>query len=678
MWNKSEPSNTNRMKPICGKCLNLKRISLIVVFVFTGLMAVPQTKLNPIVNQTGYNLYEAKRFVCYGAKDGTPFEICMARDSLTENVKILFSGTIQDFAGDFSGFNPKSKEEFVIKVEGHGYSYPFWIADHLMEITSSKLAYDFFVDVRGSEDPKTSPARITGGGPSRDGGGQTLEALYEILFYASNPALFDRWTIELRNIYSPDLIDLILWHAEFCYNNIDYKGGNSSHNDYPFDYVTIREYGYKGQEKQLFDRQNMLDQLAAVCAAYHPFLEPYLDEETYQKYRKSCLDHWENYDRHKEVRYWVNSFKWIDEGYREFNEQGNAFGQGLFRNLMMYICEKNEADGNPAKFLKYAQECATDIIDNWDFENEWHTWAVRNAEHITPQALAFFQMTFPDLAPDGTIKKLEKYRDYVFEKTNNFWHYRKHSNEEWAHPKSKEVGTVSGLGGSFFATAHLINDPELRALAWSQVNFVFGLNPVQAHLSYRDAVRVKRNGYWKGVDKGWPFESGDGTGELDEVRGTLDGSPSNDIFPYNPQKLFDGTLDKWYHTEGWAITNRAWMSSVIFSTLGTHSIKIYDESSTHEMDKPKTGEIINVQLKAALNLDWEQKESAWVLVQIEEETPFKLPVIETETNSGIFTGKLHLNYPGKSEIKISYGYWGFEKMVKFTLPARTVKVSEYQ
>ena len=71
-----------------------------------------------------------------------------------------------------------------------------------MEELSSRLAYEHFINVRGSEYPKVSPASITGVGPSRAGGGQTLEALYKILLYAFNPALLDHWTTELRGMQS--------------------------------------------------------------------------------------------------------------------------------------------------------------------------------------------------------------------------------------------------------------------------------------------------------------------------------------------------------------------------------------------------------------------------------------------------------------------------------------------
>ena len=149
---------------------------------------------HPIVNQAGYNLGEAKRFTCPGATDGTPFRIVRSRAG-----EVVFRGEIRGYVGDFSAFEPASStEDYVVQVDGFEPSTPFWIADHLMERLSSRLAYQFFIDVRGGFTPRLSPANVTGGGPSRDGGGQGLEATFEGLLYASNPALFDRWTGELQ------------------------------------------------------------------------------------------------------------------------------------------------------------------------------------------------------------------------------------------------------------------------------------------------------------------------------------------------------------------------------------------------------------------------------------------------------------------------------------------------
>ena len=204
-----------------------------------------QNKSRPIVNQAGCNLGEAKRFVCYGAEDGSTFEILRHKDLVSENPAVLYKGTIRSNAGDFSDFNPqKAVEEFVVRVPGHGDS--------------------------------------------------------------------------------------------------------------------------------------------------------------------------------RVVRYWVNSKKWVDIGWQEFNEMGNVFGQAVFRNLFMYLCEKNEPDGQPEKFLAYARTAADDMIQNWDFNNPRHMWWIRNGEHITPQALAFFLLVAPESAPYGTKEKLIAWSNHIKEKTNNF------------------------------------------------------------------------------------------------------------------------------------------------------------------------------------------------------------------------------------------------------------------
>ena len=168
----------------------------IVLLTFGQKKADVTEKGPPFVNQSGYNLGEAKRFTVPGAPDGTKFQIVRLRES-APSTEVLYTGTVKDYVGYFTDFNPISaKDEYVIEVPGFGQSYPFWIADHLMEKLSSRLAYQFFIDVRGGFTPRLSPANVTGGGPSRDGGGQGLEATFEgllcvtVLETGTNTGLF--------------------------------------------------------------------------------------------------------------------------------------------------------------------------------------------------------------------------------------------------------------------------------------------------------------------------------------------------------------------------------------------------------------------------------------------------------------------------------------------------------
>lgn len=638
-----------------------KRIEYTVfVLLVLVLGATAQTGENPVrykpyVNQAGYNLNESKRFVCYGAKDGTTFKIINFRTS-----QQVFEGKMLNNEGWFTTFNPVgSADEYVVEVEGHGRSVPFYVAEHLMEKVSSKLAYDFFIDVRGYENlDQYDMSKVYGGGPSRDGGAYGLETVFEVLLYASNPALFDKWKTEMGDNNTPDLIDLILWHAEYAYKYVGYNGPVGNRHG---------SLGYEGEPRMNYDYWNTLDHLAAVCAAYHSFLKPYLSEEKYRAYRKVCLDNWEKYDRHKVVRYWTYSLKWVDAGFQEFNEMGNAFGQSVFSNLMMYLCEKNEKDGNPEQFLKWAQESAKDIIANWDFNNPRHMWWIRNAEHITPQALAFFLMVALDEAPEGTREKLAVWSVHMKQKTNNFWKYRVHSETEWAHPKTKELGGAPALGGSMFAVAYLLNDPVLRNIGWAQVDFVFGVNPVGAHLSNKSDERVNIGGFWEGVEVGWPQSHPNGYGRLGLVRGTLDGSPLDSQFPIAPEveKIAGDNEGKAfglnaYATEGWNVSNRGWLATLTFSTLGSQHLKIFDASYRQEITNAKAGQTVTIELKAALNQDWNKEDKGWVEIVAGNEPATRLEVTETGPNTGIFTAK-YVVPENKNKVEVSYGYLGFSK-----------------
>jgi hypothetical protein len=598
--------------------------------------------------------------------DGTEFTIRSQKTG-----KPVFTGKLKAFSGDFTSFEPKDySDEYIAEVAGMKPSVPFRIKPFLMELISSKLAYDFFVDVRGSTDPvHSNEAKVYGGGPSRDCGAYTLETVFETMLYASNPALFDNWNTELGNGKVPDLIALILWHAEFAYHHHTYNGPVATRHGW---------LGYEGTPKMQYDYWNTLDQLAAVCAAYHSFLKPYLSEEKYKAYRKVCKEKWQEYERHKVVRYWTYSNKWVDSGYQEFNEMGNAFGQSVFSNLFMYLTEINEKDGEPDKYLGWARESAIDIIRNWDFNNVRHMWWIRNAEHITPQALSFFLLTAPDKAPPGTDEKMNAWMDHILARSQNPWHYRVHSETEWAHPRTKELGGAPALGGSLFAAAHVLNRPEARPYAWSQINFTFGLNPLGAHFSNKSKERLAINGYWEGVENGWPQAHPNGYGMLGLVRGTLDGTPLDKDFPsMQTRSLNTDSVQRTdkigmnaYATEGWAISNRGWMATLTFSSLHSISISITDKAGTPIKEFTKRVKPY-VRLNAPLNLDPSKVEKAWAMVKYDNKEAQKLELTETAPDSEIFAAPL--NAKKASSISASYGYWGFSKQASITKPIHSKK-----
>ena len=214
---------------------------ILLTCIYSSVQAQPAAIGSVLVNQAGYNAGEAKRLVAWGVADGTGFSI-----RSTKTGKKVFEGRINNFSGDFTAFDPAVyTDEFIAEVQGLKPSVPFRIKPFLMELISSKLAYDFFVDVRGSTDPvHSNEANVYGGGPSRDCGGYTLETVFETMLYASNPALFDNWKNELGNGKTPDLIALILWHAEFAYHHYTFNGPVATRHGW---------LGYEGTPKMQYD-----------------------------------------------------------------------------------------------------------------------------------------------------------------------------------------------------------------------------------------------------------------------------------------------------------------------------------------------------------------------------------------------------------------------------------------
>ena len=94
---------------------------IVIFFVCFHVFGTAQTKETapvypPFVNQTGYNLGESKRFVCYGAPDNSPFKIVNAKTSQT-----VFEGKMLNNQGWFTEFNPVTPgDEYVVEVEGRG------------------------------------------------------------------------------------------------------------------------------------------------------------------------------------------------------------------------------------------------------------------------------------------------------------------------------------------------------------------------------------------------------------------------------------------------------------------------------------------------------------------------------------------------------------------------------
>ena len=72
-----------------------------------------------------------------------------------------------------------------------------------------------------------------------------------------------------------------------------------------------------------------------------------------------------------------------------------------------------------------------------------------------------------------------------------------------------------------------------------------------------------------------------------------------------------------YATEGWCISKRGWEATVTFAALSTQRIRLLDAGYKNEIAVAKSDQIIIVELKAALNQDWNNLDKGWVLIKLE-------------------------------------------------------------
>jgi hypothetical protein len=123
-----------------------------------------------------------------------------------------------------------------------------------------------------------------------------------------------------------------------------------------------------------------------------------------------------------------------------------------------------------------------------------------------------------------------------------------------------------------------------------------------------------------------------------------------------------------YATEGWCVSNRGWEATVTFATLGSQEIRLFDADYKNEIVQAKTGQTITVELKAALNQDWNKADKGWVEIGNGTGTVTKIEVTETGANTGVFTAQYQLPQGIKAtKLQASYGYLGFQKSTSLTI-----------
>jgi hypothetical protein len=600
-----------------------------------------------LVNQSGYDIGRAKRATIVNTPDETPFFI---KDALTKET--VYSGKVVNNIADFSNLNPDSKSMYYVE-SGSAISYPFTVANSWIQRVSVPAALAFMNHARNDAwlPGLTSIAW-------RDSHQFSFELGSLAMLYMSNPSLYDNMsrTIvhldltmfdSLKTQNEPDIIWLMKFAVERYY---DLKV-NHSHALHPL----IKE------------------QLSYFIYMY-PHIKAYVSEEDYVRIRDFTIEEWTSSDQ-------TNTLKWYEIAGEKYNlmEVQTVFGgikgsfppaHAIVPNLLMYEVVKRDRLGGEELYFNTAYKNCEYILDHIDIASPNYSKGQRMSEHIVMESLAYFQEMYPQHAPAKLRTEINRWAKKMIARSANMWDMRMASSvsagdeqDFWtgaAYAKANdpqitatmnEPGSEAGIQAAMFAAARVIDDPQvarrLKEIGIAGIDHMFGRNPY-GRMFFYDAKRDI-----EGAHSGW-FSKHEvaGNGRLGDVPGRIDASPKESAYPFNPK------ADPGY-VEGWVAFNSAWNYSIAYSAGDDIEISL-------SKDRARVGELIQIRLRAPINMDSEKVETA--TIQVTDSISGKsecLSLREESQDSMYFTGE-YLISEGMG-LEFSYGYGLFKKVAKLTI-----------
>ncbi len=610
---------------ITGTPQKIARIKEVIVWPTSGLR-IPEVPSNKpkvhvpkvYLNQSGFNLNKPKRFTVPDAANGTPFEVTNKRTGKTE-----YNGTISNHLGDFSDFNPDTRDEFVIKV-GKYTSFPFRIGMWWLERVTYENAVAFMIESRHYLGDYHGKCRGSYGWRDDHHFGWELTTLVPQLL--SNPWAYERMphhityskkdgfngTLKPYDKNTPDIVKLIHFGAD----------------------VIIT-----GKLKHAFFKE----QLAFFLYAW-PALKQWLPKQNYQLVSDYTFKAWGGNDSSEKYPYAQKNTQNLFEVFTKVGttKGENPPGHSVMPNLLMYEVAKRENRKDAEKFFQAAYNQVDWMIGNLDWNDPLTTKGQRVSEHITMPGLALMLKDYPNRAPKGLKQKIEEWKTVAISRSDNMWDFRKLSYKQWV-PTGKHIvmwnepGNVLGFAACALAaiTATLDSplNKRLTEIAYAQLDNAFGRNPTGRHFSHDAPKEIE------GCDLGWYSYHHSGIGHLPKVRFVFDGAPKNEHYPYNPQA---GNIG-W--TEGWIQFNTAFNISLAYMAY-----------ADTKLIASRQGHKLKIRLKAPLNFDYNKVETAMINMKTAGRTT-GVKLIEESKNSAYFSTEI--NAPqGMTEVFYGYGYLG--------------------
>ena len=600
-----------------------------------------------LINQSGYNLGKPKRFTTPEIDNNTPFNI----KNLKTN-KVEFQGKINNNIGDFTEFNPKSSDEYVIAIDTI-QSYPFRIAPFWLERITYQNMVDFMNGARHYTGTTDQIRRLSWAWRDGDFFNWALQNL--VAQYLSNPEAYSRLEKKISYVSNDSFSE-------------EYKGKwgvlKPYKEDAP-DIVKLIHWDADVKISQQLEHEMQKAELAHFLYAF-PYLKEWLPQQNFDLVYKYLKTKWDKadveerstsqYDQSPEHNLLALKTK------MGTNKGELPPGHSIIPNLMMYEVAKNQKEKDAEKYFTAAFNQMKWMIANLDWQDPLTTKGQRMSEHITMRAFAYFYNQYPKKAPKGIVEKVEDWVDVMMLRSNNMWDFRKYTDHgDWVPAGWNETGNILSFPASVLAAKSIIKDEttkkELDRLVWSHFDDAFGRNPTGRHFSYDGAREIE------GVDLGWYNAHHGGVGLLEPVRFVFDGSPKTNHYPNHPEI---GNLG-W--TEGWVQHNTAFNISMAYLAHDEVNVQL----------KHLNKKTLAIRLKAPLNFDENRVDHLGVnvvssggdavIVTLKEEGPY----------SKYLTGIVKYKYKKMKKddellqvkkgdtISVSYGLGYFEKKGTITI-----------
>ena len=530
----------------------------ILIIVFSMIIPAPALLGQVLVNQSGYNTADSKRFTAPLAADATPFSI------VTEpGGTVVFSGTVNGGVGDFTSFQPSATGNFRVLLgtaPTQQISHVFGIGPFWIERVSYRRMVQFFIDSRcGFGDATTW--NVAGGKNStgiawRDSHQFSFELRTLIQWYAANPDAFgpDRMPVEgtytgLRNTLpadTPEIVRLIHWGVDI------YLRGKLNH--------------------------TLIKEELAYFLYYYPLFQKWIPVSLYNEARDYLFPLWPNTARDRYGWYDVTHTGNLFQTYTVMGGTKGSLppGHSIVPNLLMHAVALREGRSRRRVIPQLRpQPGPVDRQQPRSRQSHRHQGPAHVRAHPGPGLVGIHAARSANPVT-GVDAWLTSWANTVIARSANYWDFRKYSDTIWtplndinstSHPWWNEPGNIAGFPASALAAATRITDPgeipRLRAIAVSQLDQVFGRNPHNRHFSFR----ATQAGYgFEGVETGWFSQHLGGLGILENSRGVLDSSAKHLSFPYNPN-VSPG------YVEGWVAFNSAWNAAMTWAARDRSSIR---------------------------------------------------------------------------------------------------------